>query len=357
MVVTNVRDVTELYALKEQLEQSEERNRQVAAELEAARNHQDRNFASLIFHDKNMHNVINLMNRAAQMEVPVLLQGEVGVGKGALAGYIHSKSKRRKESFVTVPCASLTEDTMVADLFGLGPGVSPEYPQGKMGLLERANNGVVFLDEVEQLNHESQTRLLSVIRRRQLKPLGYSADKPCDIRVIASTSADLLALVREKRFREDLYYALSVLPVNVPPLRERREDIPYIVTAYVAEMNKKYHQKKRFAPETIICMQSYNWPGNIRELHNVIERMMIISKNNVIQPEELPITTDITVSQKETEEYFEQVNLHKLVEQLEISYIRRAYSRYGNVRDAARSLGMDASTFVRKRKKIEQSRE
>ena len=218
MVVTNVRDVTELYALKEQLEQSEERNRQVAAELEAARNHQDRNFASLIFHDKNMHNVINLMNRAAQMEVPVLLQGEVGVGKGALAGYIHSKSKRRKESFVTVPCASLTEDTMVADLFGLGPGVSPEYPQGKMGLLERANNGVVFLDEVEQLNHESQTRLLSVIRRRQLKPLGYSADKPCDIRIIASTSADLLALVREKRFREDLYYAISVLPVNVPPL-------------------------------------------------------------------------------------------------------------------------------------------
>ena len=114
---------------------------------------------------------------------------------------------------------------------------------------------------------------------------------------------------------------------------------------------------RRFAPETIICMQSYNWPGNIRELHNVVERMMIISKNNVIQPEELPITDNITISQKESEEYFEQVNLHKLVEQLEISYIRRAYSRYGNVRDAARSLGMDASTFVRKRKKIEQGRE
>lgn len=104
-------------------------------------------------------------------------------------------------------------------------------------------------------------------------------------------------------------------------------------------------------------MQSYNWPGNIRELHNVVERLMILSKNNVIQPEELPITTDITISQKESEEYFERVNLHKLVEQLEISYIRRAYSRYGNVRDAARSLGMDASTFVRKRKKLEQERE
>ena len=216
---------------------------------------------------------------------------------------------------------------------------------------------MVFLDEVEQLNHESQTRLLSAIKRRQVKPLGYGADKPCDLRIIASTSADLLALVREKKFREDLYYALSVLPINVPPLRERREVIPYIVTAYAAEMNKKYHQKKRFAPETIICMQSYNWPGNIRELHNVVERMMIISKNNVIQPEELPITDNITISQKDSEEYFEQVNLHRLVEQLEISYIRRAYSRYGNVRDAARSLGMDASTFVRKRKKIEQGRE
>ena len=287
----------------------------------------------------------------------MLLQGEVGVGKGALSEYIYSKSKRRKEHFITIPCASLPDDTMVAELFGLGPGVSPEYPQGKVGLLEQANRGVVFLDEVEQLNHESQTRLLSVIKRRQVKPLGYGADKPCDLRIIASTSADLLALVREKKFREDLYYALSVLPINVPPLRERREDIPYIVTAYAAEMNKKYHQKKRFAPETIICMQSYNWPGNIRELHNVVERMMIISKNNVIQPEELPITDNITISQKESEEYFEQVNLHRLVEQLEISYIRRAYSRYGNVRDAARSLGMDASTFVRKRKKIEQGRE
>lgn len=112
-----------------------------------------------------------------------------------------------------------------------------------MGLLEQANRGVVFLDEVEQLNHENQTRLLSVIKRRQVKPLGYGADKPCDLRIIASTNADLLALVREKKFREDLYYALSVLPINVPPLRERREDIPYIVTAYAAEMNKKYHQK------------------------------------------------------------------------------------------------------------------
>lgn len=336
MVVTNVRDVTE---------------------LEAARSRQDRNPSSLIFHDKNMQNVISLLNRAAQMEVPVLLQGEVGVGKGALSEYIYSKSKRRKEHFITIPCASLPDDTMVAELFGLGPGVSPEYPQGKTGLLEQANRGVVFLDEVEQLNHESQTRLLSAIKRRQVKPLGYGADKPCDLRIIASTSADLLALVREKKFREDLYYALSVLPINVPPLRERREDIPYIVTAYAAEMNKKYHQKKRFAPETIICMQSYNWPGNIRELHNVVERMMIISKNNVIQPEELPITDNITISQKDSEEYFEQVNLHRLVEQLEISYIRRAYSRYGNVRDAARSLGMDASTFVRKRKKIEQGRE
>lgn len=357
MVVTNVRDVTELYSLKEQLEQSEERNRLYSAELEAARSRQDRNPSSLIFHDKSMQNVISLLNRAAQMEVPVLLQGEVGVGKGALSEYIYSKSKRRKEHFITIPCDSLPDDTMVAELFGLGPGVLPEYPQGKTGLLEQANRGVVFLDEVEQLNHESQTRLLSAIKRRQVKPLGYGADKPCDLRIIASTSADLLALVREKKFREDLYYALSVLPINVPPLRERREDIPYIVTAYAAEMNKKYHQKKRFAPETIICMQSYNWPGNIRELHNVVERMMIISKNNVIQPEELPITDNITISQKDSEEYFEQVNLHRLVEQLEISYIRRAYSRYGNVRDAARSLGMDASTFVRKRKKIEQGRE
>ena len=264
MVVTNVRDVTELYSLKEKLEQSEERNRLYSAELEAARSRQDRNPSSLIFHDKSMQNVISLLNRAAQMEVPVLLQGEVGVGKGALSEYIHSKSKRRKEHFITIPCASLPDDTMVAELFGLGPGVSPEYPQGKVGLLEQANRGVVFLDEVEQLNHECQTRLLSVIKRRQVKPLGYGADKPCDLRIIASTSADLLALVREKKFREDLYYALSVLPINVPPLRERREDIIPLINHFLMVENQKYHTNKSIYSDTIDAFEGYCWPGNVR---------------------------------------------------------------------------------------------
>ena len=270
MVVTNVRDVTELYSLKEQLEQSEERNRLYSAELEAARSRQDRNPSSLIFHDKNMQNVISLLNRAAQMEVPVLLQGEVGVGKGTLSEYIYSKSKRRKEHFITIPCASLPDDTMVAELFGLGPGVSPEYPQGKTGLLEQANRGVVFLDEVEQLNHESQTRLLSVIRRRQLKPLGYSADKPCDLRIIASTSADLLALVREKKFREDLYYRLSVVPIYIPPLRERPEDILKLVKHYFFEYCTKHAHTITVPDETLDIFRRYSWPGNVRELRNVM---------------------------------------------------------------------------------------
>ena len=184
MVVTNVRGCDR--AVLPEGAAGAERGAQPALFRRAggcARSRQDRNPSSLIFHDKNMQNVISLLNRVAQMEVPVLLQGEVGVGKGALSEYIYSKSKRRKEHFITIPCASLPDDTMVAELFGLGPGVSPEYPQGKTGLLEQANRGVVFLDEVEQLNHESQTQLLSAIKRRQVKPLGYGADKPCDLKL------------------------------------------------------------------------------------------------------------------------------------------------------------------------------
>ena len=337
MVVTNVRDVTELYSLKEQLEQSEERNRLYSAELEAAHSRQDRNPSSLIFHDKNMQNVISLLNRAAQMEVPVLLQGEVGVGKGALSEYIYSKSKRRKEHFITIPCASLPDDTMVAELFGLGPGVSPEYPQGKTGLLEQANRGVVFLDEVEQLNHESQTRLLSAIKRRQVKPLGYGADKPCDLRIIASTSADLLALVREKKFREDLYYALSVLPINVPPLRERREDIIPLINHFLMVENQKYHTNKSIYSDTIDAFEGYCWPGNVRELKNTIEKMVILSDEDIISSAELWSSESSLIKDNVQ---LGNIQLKTILEQIELKYIREYCSLYGTLEKTAEKRGI-----------------
>ena len=299
------------------------------------------------------------LTRMANSESPILLIGETGTGKELFAHAVHQASRRAAGPFLAINVAAFPENLLESELFGYEEGAFTGAKKGgRPGLFELAHRGTLFLDEVEGMSPALQVKLLRVLQEREIMRLGDSQVTPINIRVIAATNKNLWQMVKEGKFREDLYYALSVLPINVPPLRERREDIPYIVTAYAAEMNKKYHQKKRFAPETIICMQSYNWPGNIRELHNVVERMMIISKNNVIQPEELPITDNITISQKDSEEYFEQVNLHRLgVEQLEISYIRRAYSRYGNVRDAARSLGMDASTFVRKRKKIEQGRE
>ena len=364
MVVTNVRDVTELYSLKEQLEQSEERNRLYSAELEAARSRQDRNPSSLIFHDKSMQNVISLLNRAAQMEVPVLLQGEVGVGKGALSEYIYSKSKRRKEHFITIPCASLPDDTMVAELFGLGPGVSPEYPQGKVGLLEQANRGVVFLDEVEQLNHECQTRLLSVIKRRQVKPLGYGADKPCDLRIIASTSADLLALVREKKFREDLYYALSVLPINVPPLRERREDIAPLATFFLDYYCKRYSRTKVLSRRVIEQLKAYDWPGNIRELKNVVERLLVTSAAGTLEiyqdlapllGEDAVRSTSPEIYPADWEAFYqfdpEHFSLKAYMEFCEKHVLADALKRCPSSYKAAALLKTDQSTIVRKRKK------
>lgn len=350
MVVTNVRDVTELYSLQKELEESRERSQQYYAELELLRRGVNR-AARMIAEDPAMKDVLRVADKVAELDVPVLLEGETGCGKQELARYIVSKSRRRKEKYIEVNCSAYTEETLERELFG--EAENPGGRGGRTGLLELADGGTVFLSEVSELSAGIQMRLVRLMKTHRLDRVGGAVPVPVDVRILASTSIDLKKLVAERRFREDLYYTLNVLPIQVLALRQRREDIIPLAEEFCIQINKKYHRRKRFSQMALLALKNYSWPGNLRELRNVVESAMILCSDDIIDPEDLAIYTGLKPAGEAPANLAEPVDLRRMVQDLELKYIHNAYRRYGNVRDAARSLGLDPSTFVRKRQKLE----
>ena len=214
-----------------------------------------------------------------------------------------------------------------------------------------ADKGTIFLDEIGELPLDMQVKLLRVLQEQEIERIGGTSPIKVDVRVIAATNRNLEEMVAEKTFREDLYYRLMVFPITIPPLRERPDDILPLLDLFMTTFNKKYSFQKVFTPLALQFIQSYNWPGNIRELKNIVERAMIISNDDHITSEDLPFIQQEKKPVIHTKLPTETTNLKKMIEQIELEYISLAYEKYGNVRDAAESLGMDPSTFVRKRKK------
>ena len=222
-----------------------------------------------------------------------------------------------------------------------------------MGVFESADKGTVFLDEVGDLPLEMQVHLLRVLQEMQVRRVGGVRSISVDVRIIAATNRNLLDMVHEKTFREDLYYRLNVVPIEIPPLRERKRDIRPLVESFLKDMNKKYRYQKRFADAAMEILYSYVWPGNVRELKNVVEQAVILSAGDEIQPSELPIACRFEGESHGGDETG-RVNLKLEVARFEYEYICRAYEKHGTVRAAAASLGMDSATFVRKRRKFEE---
>ena len=226
---------------------------------------------------------------------------------------------------------------------------------GKPGLFEEADKGTLFLDEIGELPLEMQVKLLRVLQERTVTRVGGNEAVSVDVRVVAATNRDLGQMVRDKTFREDLFYRLNVVPITIPPLRERRDDIIPFAESFLEELNKKYNLRKRLTASACQAMLNYAWPGNVRELKNIIERMVIMSGSDQIRAEDLPFHSVWTPPLPGGEDG-PTVDLKALTGQFELQFINRAYERFGNVRDAARSLGMDPATFVRKRKRYAQER-
>ena len=351
MVITVVRDMTELYGLQEKYRESEERRK---AEMGFLRRHQQ--FSScLVANDPKTVDTLNRARKVAALDTTILLLGETGVGKEQFARFIYENSQRSEQSFISINCGAIPPTLIESELFGYERGAfTGAKREGKMGVFESADNGTVFLDEIGDLPLEMQVHLLRVLQEMQITRVGGTRSIPVNVRIIAATNRDLLDMVHKKTFREDLYYRLNVIPIEIPPLRERPGDVVPLVQTFLRETNKKYRFQKVFSPAALQAMQHYNWPGNVRELKNVVEQAVILSDKNDILPSDLPIACCFSGERNHAPQPSGAFSLKREVARFEYQYICQAYEQYKNVRDAAASLGMDGATFVRKRKKYEQ---
>jgi len=342
-VVINVRDISELNDLRQQLEQARTLSHHYQEELNRY------NLADqFVIRSKESRDLADLCVRLGQVDATVLIKGESGVGKEFAAQIIHSNSKRRDKPMIKVNCAAIPENLFESELFGYEPGAfTGASKEGKPGLFEAAHGGTLLLDEIGEMPLSTQAKLLRAIQDKVITRVGGTKPIKVDVRLIAATNRNLHEMVQNKEFRRDLYFRLNVIPVTVPPLRERKAEIPFLVDHFVNKFNAKYNFKKRIDERLIKTLMNYDWPGNIRELENLIERALVTSPGNVIRHINLH-DSDHTGYEAINYERFTGLKLKTAVEQLEKYLIQNSLEILGTTRKAAKELGVSQPTIVRK---------
>jgi transcriptional regulator with PAS, ATPase and Fis domain len=300
-----------------------------------------------------MQKILSISKRVAPTDSTVLLMGESGTGKELIARYIHNYSKRESNPFIAVNCGAIPSDLLEAEMFGHERGAFTGAVGSRMGLFQLANGGSIFLDEIGEMMLPLQVKLLRVLQEREIRPVGAERTIKIDVRVIAASNRDLTAEVEKGRFREDLYYRLQVIPIVIPPLRERRSDIPLLVQHFLEKHNSQRPSAPvRITEEAMVHLWEYDWPGNVRELENLIERMVILSDDGVIKVDGLPTNIRSFISDKKIPRPTltdEGIDLNQAVEEFEYRLIDEALRRTkGNKQAAARLLGLKRTTLVAK---------
>ncbi len=351
-VVVNSRDVTELTNLRQKLQDTERLAETYRNQIMQMKEKQDRSI-TVVAESEQMKQILEMVNRVAQVESTVLLVGESGVGKGVLAKRIHDISRRADGPFITINCGAIPENLLESELFGYEPGAfTGARKEGKKGLVEMAHGGTLLLDEVTELPLNLQVKLLQVIQERRVMRLGGSKETPVDIRLIAATNRDIQKMVKEGSFREDLYYRLNVIPVVVPPLRHRRRDIPPLIQHFLARFNAKYEINKMISPEALEILTNCQWKGNVREVENIVERLVVTTNAGTIEPRHLPDYILNTSTNASNRVYVLDIcPLREATEELERQLISKAFDRYSNTYKMAEVLQVNQSTVVRKLKK------
>ena len=306
-----------------------------------------RPFETMVGRNLEMKNIFHLIATVAPSDGTVLIQGESGTGKELVARAIHNQSGRAKNPFVVINCAAIPATLMESELFGHRRGAFTGATTDCPGKLEIANTGTVFLDDIDLLSIKMQANLLRVIQQKEFERIGTHRIIKADIRIIASSNQDLLKLVAENRFRQDLYYRLHVLPVALPPLRERRDDIPLLLDHFLQlHAKRKGETTKRLTPAAIDHLTSYHWPGNVRELENLVERICTINPEHTIRLGHLPPLTAIASSKG-------QPPLRQATQAFEKQYIQSVLeAAQGNKTEAARRLGIHRNTLLTKTKEL-----
>ncbi|MCP4633013.1 MAG: sigma-54-dependent Fis family transcriptional regulator [candidate division Zixibacteria bacterium] len=289
-----------------------------------------------------------IVERVSNSESTVLITGESGSGKELIARAIHDLSPRFDKPFVSINCGALPETLLESELFGYKKGAFTGADKDKIGLIKSAENGSFFLDELGNMPHAIQVKLLRVLEQRELAPLGSTSNIPVNIRLIAATNSDLESEVKNGNFRPDLYYRLNVLPVKIPPLRERKEDIPLLASHFIERFSKKIGgSMKRLSEDAILALKSYHWPGNVRELENIIEQALLLSSGEEITLSDIPETIRITKDNAAAPLEFSAQQPSLMV--MEEAYILYVLNQTGwNKSKSAKILGIDTSTLYRK---------
>lgn len=302
----------------------------------------------LVGSSPSMLDVYKLVARVSSGKSTVLIQGESGTGKELIARAVHVNGPRRDKAFVPVNCAALPDTLLESELFGHEKGAFTGAVAAKKGLFEAAHEGTLFLDEIGDIGSALQVKLLRVIQEQEVRHVGGTVSNKVDVRIIAATNKDLARLVKDGTFREDLFYRLNVVRIVVPPLRERREDIPMLAHHFLQKAGRDHGAAIRgFVPEAMRLLQHYEWPGNVRELENVIERAVSLARGPLILPEDLPETVRCASSDAVTVLPGETGELVSL-EELEKRYLLRVLKETGNNKvRAAKLLGIDRRTLYR----------
>jgi len=346
-VVTNVRDVTELNELRAQLESSRRISSRFCQTL-LEQEGWDHALDKLIVKSELMARAVRKAIRVAQTDTSVILYGESGVGKSMLARIIHQISTRKDGPFMKINCGTIPDSLMESELFGYATGAFTGAIQGgKAGLIEAGHDGTVFFDEIGDLGLAMQVKLLEVIEEKTFLRVGSTRPSHVNVRIVAATNRDLKDLVKAGRFREDLYYRLNVVPIRIPPLRERLEDIPVLVLDVLSKINQARSLNKRLGPDVMAQLQAYGYPGNVRELINLIERIVIMSEGDTIGLASLP--AEVRSAAPDFGRFCaENMPLAEAVQAFERYMIQETLKRHQSPVHAARELGIHYSTLWRK---------
>jgi PAS domain S-box-containing protein len=346
-VVINLRDMTSLNQLRQELIDAKRLSEQYHQELSELRNRQDN--GGMIGTGPEMERIFELIRRVAKVDSTVLLLGESGVGKEGVGKLLHTQSNRAEGPFIKLNCGAIPEQLLESELFGYESGAfTGARREGKIGMFELANNGTILLDEIGDFPFTLQSKLLRVLQERELVPVGGAKPRQVNVRILAATHKNLEEMIKVGQFREDLFFRLNVVPILIPPLRQRREDIIPLIYHFRDKFSKKYNFQREFSPEVIEAFLEYDWPGNVRELENMVERLMVVSAGELILVSQLPIPFKQSASELGGVSVNSLMPLKEAVDEVERQLIDKALEKYGSTYKAAAALGVNQSTIVRR---------
>jgi two-component system, NtrC family, response regulator AtoC len=315
-------------------------------------------FNNIIGTGRAMHRIFELVDTIAGLNSTVLIQGETGTGKEVIAKAIHFNSQRKDQKMVSINCGAIPENLLESELFGHMKGAFTGAVQNRIGRFEQATGGTIFLDEIGNMPISLQVKLLRVLQEREFERVGGNSTVKIDVRIIAATSSDLEQMVKDGTFREDLYYRLNVIPINLPPLRERREDIPLLVQKFVEQFSESHKlESKTVSPQVMKALMAYDWPGNVRQLENLVERMVALTGN---RPAILAADLPAELNNRDVLNYVpfieipeEGINFQDVVTDMERELIVQSLRKTnGNKKLAAKLLNLKRTTLIEKIKRI-----